>query len=313
MLKQLKVLNLSHSHFLRRTPDFSGLPNLERLILKDCIRLFSIHESIGDAKALVLFNLRDCKNLRNLPRSFCKLKSLETLIISGCSRLSISTMELGKLEFLTTLKADEISYNQEKSWTELWQSWSSRLRKSPDYNNFSLSSLSSSLVSLSLAKCRLTDDFLSLGLCNLSSLRHLNLSENLICNLPQNITNLNMLQELWLDACPSLQSLPKLPPSLIKLKAIDCTSLERVTNLPNLWETQTLLLDVRGSEKLTEIPGLFKLEPVGNFKGEMLNILSHLNLEDIENAEVELFNRLTDTKRKYSVQVYAFFISMTFI
>ncbi|XP_016438086.2 TMV resistance protein N-like [Nicotiana tabacum] len=313
VLKQLKVLNLSHSHFLRRTPDFSGLPNLERLILKDCIRLFSIHESIGDAKALVLFNLRDCKNLRNLPRSFCKLKSLETLIISGCSRLSISTMELGKLEFLTTLKADEISYNQEKSWTELWQSWSSRLRKSPDYNNFSLSSLSSSLVSLSLAKCRLTDDFLSLGLCNLSSLRHLNLSENLICNLPQNITNLNMLQELWLDACPSLQSLPKLPPSLIKLKAIDCTSLERVTNLPNLWETQTLLLDVRGSEKLTEIPGLFKLEPVGNFKGEMLNILSHLNLEDIENAEVELFNRLTDTKRKYSVQgLYEFGIFSTY-
>ncbi|KAK4337783.1 hypothetical protein RND71_042270 [Anisodus tanguticus] len=312
VLNFLKILNLSHSHFLRRTPDFSGLPNLKRLILKDCIRLFHIHESIGDLEALVLLNLRDCKNLRNLPRSFCKLKSLETLIISGCCRLSLSTTELGKLESLTTLFADEISYYQEKSWPALWQSWPSKLRKSPDYN-FLLSSLSSSLTSLSLAKCRLTDKALSHGLCNLSSLRHLNLSENLICNLPQSITNLSMLQDLWLDACPSLQSLPELPPSLIKLKAIDCTSLERVTNLPNLWETQTLLLDVRGSEKLTEIPGLFKLEPVGNFEEEMGNILSHLNLEDIENKEVELFHRLTDTKRKYPVQgLYEFGIFSTY-
>ncbi|KAK4370986.1 hypothetical protein RND71_010461 [Anisodus tanguticus] len=307
MLKLLKILNLSHSHFLRRTPDFSGVPNLENLILKDCVRLFHIHESIGDIEALVLLNLRDCKNLTNLPRSFCKLKSLETLIISGCSGLALSTIDLGKLELLKTLHADEINYDHEKSWVALWQSWSSKLRKSPDYDNFSLYSLSSSLVSLSLAKCKLTDDALSLGVNNLFSLQHLNLSGNLISNLPQSITTLSMLQDLWLDACPSLQSLPNLPSRLIKLKATECTSLERVTNLPSLF------LDVRGSEKLTEIPGLFKLEPINNFKEEMVNTLSHLNLDDIQNADVELFNRLTNTKRKYLVQgLYEFGIFSTY-
>nr|XP_025884979.1 TMV resistance protein N-like isoform X2 [Solanum lycopersicum] len=313
MLKLLKILNFSHSHFLRRTPDFSGLPNLEKLILKDCVRLFHIHESIGDLEELVLLNLRDCKSLSNLPRSFCKLKSLETLIISGCYGLALSTIDLRNLESLRTLHADEINYGHEKSWVALWQSWSSKLTKSPDYDNFSLYSLSSSLVSLSLARCKLTDDALSLGVNNLFSLRHLNLSGNLISNLPQSITNLCMLQDLWLDACPNLQSLPNLPSTLIKLKATECTLLERVTTMPSLLETHRLFLDVRGSEKLTEIPGLFKLEPVRNFEEEMVNTLNHLNLDDIQNAEVELFNRLTNTKKKNSVQgLYEFGIFSTY-
>ncbi|KAL5062898.1 hypothetical protein RYX36_024635, partial [Vicia faba] len=36
LLEKLKVLNLSHSKYLKRTPDFSKLPNLEKLIMKDC-------------------------------------------------------------------------------------------------------------------------------------------------------------------------------------------------------------------------------------------------------------------------------------
>ncbi|KAL7205668.1 hypothetical protein ACSBR2_018570 [Camellia fascicularis] len=58
----LKTLNLSHSHSLAKTPDFSLLPNLERLILKDCISLFKIHESISNLERLVLLNAKDCKN-----------------------------------------------------------------------------------------------------------------------------------------------------------------------------------------------------------------------------------------------------------
>ncbi|KAJ1387816.1 Leucine-rich repeat domain superfamily [Sesbania bispinosa] len=53
-LDRLKVLNLSHSHYLTRTPDFSGLPNLEKLILKDCPQLSKVHSTIGDLKYLIL-------------------------------------------------------------------------------------------------------------------------------------------------------------------------------------------------------------------------------------------------------------------
>ncbi|PHU10155.1 hypothetical protein BC332_22015 [Capsicum chinense] len=282
ILKSLKILNFSHSHFLKTTPDFSGLPHLKTLILKDCIKLAKIHESIGCLDGLVYLNLRDCKNLRKLPGSFCMLKSLEKLIISGCSRLVTTAIELGKLESLTILQADGMNFGQlapvggnENSWRALWQTWSSKLRRSPGSNQFSFSSLSSSLVRLSLAKCNLTDDVASFGLSNLPSLCFLNLSENLIYNLPQSIKNLGMLRDLWLDGCLSLKSLPELPPSLVTLKAVRCSSLETVTNLPNLMTT--LFLDV------------------------MESLL--LNLDDRTlDTVVEIFNMFTSTKRTYSVQ-----------
>ncbi|PNX54577.1 disease resistance protein (TIR-NBS-LRR class), partial [Trifolium pratense] len=46
-MENLKILNLSHSHYLRQTPDFSNMPNLEKLILKDCPRLSEISHTIG--------------------------------------------------------------------------------------------------------------------------------------------------------------------------------------------------------------------------------------------------------------------------
>ncbi|XP_059654363.1 disease resistance protein RUN1-like [Cornus florida] len=49
-LKSLKILNFSHSHDLIETPDFSNVPNLESLILEDCITLIKAHESIGELK-----------------------------------------------------------------------------------------------------------------------------------------------------------------------------------------------------------------------------------------------------------------------
>ncbi|CAL5340724.1 unnamed protein product [Camellia sinensis] len=69
LLKSLKILDLSHSHCLTKTPNFSEVPNLEKLIFINCARLVEVHESIGHLERLVLFNLKDCKNLRKLPRS----------------------------------------------------------------------------------------------------------------------------------------------------------------------------------------------------------------------------------------------------
>ncbi|XP_059313455.1 disease resistance protein RPV1-like isoform X1 [Lycium ferocissimum] len=313
ILRSLKILNFSHSHFLKRTPDFSGLPHLKTLILKDCIKLVKIHESIGCLDGLVYLNLRDCKNLRKLPGSFCKLKSLEKLNISGCSKLVTSAIELGKLESLTTLQADGMNFGNANSSRARWQTWSSKLRRSPDYNQFSFSSLSSSLVRLSLAKCNLTDDALSFGLNNLPSLCFLNLSENLIYNLPLSIKTLGMLQDLWLDGCPSLRSLPELPPSLVELKAVRCSSLETVTNLPNLMSN--LFLDVMESENLSEISGIFKLKPIDNFEVEILNTLGLLlKLDNTADTVVEIFNRFTNTKRIYSIQqgLYEFGIFSTY-
>ncbi|KAK9269411.1 hypothetical protein L1049_001184 [Liquidambar formosana] len=86
VLENLKVLNLSHSNYLIKTPNFSGIPNLEKLKLKDCSSLVEIHPSIGNLCRLVLLDMRDCKQLKNLP-SFGKLISLEILNVSGCSKI----------------------------------------------------------------------------------------------------------------------------------------------------------------------------------------------------------------------------------
>ncbi|XP_050103130.1 disease resistance protein RUN1-like [Malus sylvestris] len=79
-LPSLKILDVSHSHGLSQTMDFSYCPNLEEL------------------------NMEDCKNLRMLA-NICMLKSLETLNLSGCSSLD---KMMKKMESVKVLETDGI-------------------------------------------------------------------------------------------------------------------------------------------------------------------------------------------------------------
>ncbi|KAJ9552670.1 hypothetical protein OSB04_016715 [Centaurea solstitialis] len=308
-LMMMQVLNFSHCHYLKESPDFSMLPNLKRLILKECIRLAELHESIGGLTRLMLLNLRGCRNLTRLPPHFHRLKSLENLILSGCTKLEkLPVEDLAKLQSLKMLHADEIAIshiasnrNEVVAWRSFFPSWLSKPRTCRVPINFSLASFSSSLLSLSLANCNLTDQAIPSDLTGLCSLKYLNLSGNPIRTLPERIKDLYMLRDLWLDSCSSLESLPELPMSLIDLKTVNCTSLERITNLPNLLES--LFLDVSGCEKLSEVEGLFRLEPIRNFGADrIMNELGILNLDVIQNTQVELFNKLTKTRQKDVVQ-----------
>ncbi|XP_076884077.1 TMV resistance protein N-like [Bidens hawaiensis] len=85
-LPSLKILDLRHSKELTRTPDFSGLPGLERLNLEKCVQLTEIHPSIGYHERLVLVNMKGCSELESFPPIIHMLK-LETLVFSGCCRL----------------------------------------------------------------------------------------------------------------------------------------------------------------------------------------------------------------------------------
>ncbi|XP_027906300.1 protein SUPPRESSOR OF npr1-1, CONSTITUTIVE 1-like isoform X3 [Vigna unguiculata] len=112
VLRSLKVLNLSHSMYLTETPDFSRLPSLEQLILKDCPRLRIVHSSIGDLCYLILLNLKDCQCLSNLPREIYKLKSLRTLILSGCSKICRMEKDILRMKSLITLIAENTAAKQ---------------------------------------------------------------------------------------------------------------------------------------------------------------------------------------------------------
>lgn len=109
LMEGLKSLNLSHSHYLKETPNFSRMPYLEKLILKDCPHLSIIHPTIGDLKYIVQINLKDCKSLKHLPRSFYNLKSLKTLNLYGCSKINKLEEDIGRMESLTTLDATKTS------------------------------------------------------------------------------------------------------------------------------------------------------------------------------------------------------------
>ncbi|MFS7959041.1 putative leucine-rich repeat domain superfamily [Helianthus anomalus] len=85
-LPNLKILDLSASKNLIRTPDFDGLPCLERLILSGCWSLEEIHPSIGYHKRLVYVNMEECVGLKSFP-PIIQMQMLETLILSECREL----------------------------------------------------------------------------------------------------------------------------------------------------------------------------------------------------------------------------------
>ena len=82
MYRQLKFVKLSYSQHLIETPDFSGAPNLRRLILEGCKSLSKVHPSIGDLNKLVFLNLEGCENLKSFLRSIC-MEHLSELSLEG--------------------------------------------------------------------------------------------------------------------------------------------------------------------------------------------------------------------------------------
>ncbi|KAL6556930.1 hypothetical protein OROHE_006806 [Orobanche hederae] len=101
--------------------------------------LFEVSPSIGDLNKIFLIDLEDCVSLRSLPRSIYKLKSLKSLILSGC--LMIEKLEEGFEDMKSLVSLDvpsssshELSsfYNQLPMLQSLPVECSSELQLSQD-------------------------------------------------------------------------------------------------------------------------------------------------------------------------------------
>ncbi|KAI5356047.1 hypothetical protein L3X38_008942 [Prunus dulcis] len=258
--QNLKILNLSCSYWLIKSPEFSKLPNLEELILEYCKSLFEVHSSIGDLGRLSLVNLKGCRMLKDLPLNFYKSKSIETLLLNGCRRLEKLAESLGDMVSLTTLKAGVTAIRQIPSsilkLKKLKVFSLCNVKGSPSTNLLppSLQSLSS-LRELALAYCSLTDDAFPKDLCSLISLERLDLAGNEFCSLPS-LRRLSQLQDLSLDFCTHLRAITDLPTNLKVLKADGCFALEKMPDFSEMSNIRELYL--RDSDKLTEIPCLDK-------------------------------------------------------
>ncbi|KAG8660922.1 hypothetical protein MANES_02G202000v8 [Manihot esculenta] len=101
-LDGLKYINLRNSQALRRTPDFTRAPHLEKLVLEGCTSLIEVHPSIFLLKWLMILNMKDCIGLQTLPISI-EMPSLQVLILSGCFKLKKFPEIKGNMEHLLEL------------------------------------------------------------------------------------------------------------------------------------------------------------------------------------------------------------------
>ncbi|CAL8107733.1 unnamed protein product [Prunus armeniaca] len=282
--QNLKILNLSGSRRLTKSPDCSKLPNLEELILEDCESLSEVHSSIGDLGRLSLVNLKGCRILKDLPVNFYKSKSIETLILNCCSSFKTLAEGLGYMVSLTTLKADYTAIRQIPSsilkLKKLEVLSLCPVKGSPSTNLLppSLQSLSS-LRKLALANCSLTDDAFLKDLGSLISLVHLNLDGNYFCSLPS-LSRLSQLQDLSLHDCINLHAIPDLPTNLKFLRADGCIALEKMPDFSEMSNIRELYLS--DSFKLTEVPGLDK----------SLNSMTRIHMESCTNLTADFRNNI---------------------
>jgi Leucine-rich repeat (LRR) protein len=79
-------MEFSDCKFLRKFPDMSNIPNLEKLTIENCTNLTEVHHSIGFLDNLVSLTISQCSKLESLPR-IMKLRSLQYLDLEGCSTL----------------------------------------------------------------------------------------------------------------------------------------------------------------------------------------------------------------------------------
>ncbi|XP_070661529.1 disease resistance protein RUN1-like [Malus domestica] len=233
LLKRLKILNLSHSLSLIKSPDFSQVPYLEELILENCGSLSEIHPSIGQLKRLSLVNLKECEKLRSLPRDFYKLKYVKTLLLNDCLEFREVHEDLGEMISLRILEAEHTAIREIPSSTV-------RLKN---------------LTLLSLNGVKLAHDAIPHDLGSLISLQVLDLRGNDFHILPS-LSGLTKLETLRLNDCFNLHTIPDLPTNLKFLYAANCPALETVPNFSEMSNMREL--KVNDSSKLTEVPGLDK-------------------------------------------------------
>ncbi|EEF30442.1 leucine-rich repeat-containing protein, putative [Ricinus communis] len=266
---KLKIMKLSHSKNLVKTPDFRGVPSLEKLVLEGCLELQEIDQSIGILERLALLNLKDCKKLSILPESIYGLKALKIVNLSGCSILDYMLEELGDIKSLeeldvsgTTVKQPFSSFSHFKNLKILSLRgcseqppaiWNPHLSLLPGKGSNAMDLYS--LMVLDLGNCNLQEETIPTDLSCLSSLKEFCLSGNNFISLPASVCRLSKLEHLYLDNCRNLQSMQAVPSSVKLLSAQACSALETLPETLDLSGLQSPRFNFTNCFKLVENQG----------------------------------------------------------
>ncbi|GKC92124.1 Toll/interleukin-1 receptor domain-containing protein [Tanacetum coccineum] len=239
------------------TPDFNGLPRLQKLELRNCGELEEIHPSLGNHRSLKSVDVACCYKLRMFP-TIVGMEQLESLHISFCHkslvfpeiqanmeclvnldvyRIQIDALlsSIGErctnliylsLERCFSLNSTEVKFDGLKCLKEF------RGYKGPEMTPFPLP-LTRSLRKLDLSKCFFEDGEIQSGVGELSNLQDLNLSYNNFSKLHFSISQLTRLKRLNLEGCERLVKLPELPSSIAIIIANGC---DKLTTIRDLYE-----------------------------------------------------------------------------
>ncbi|XP_060973458.1 disease resistance-like protein DSC1 [Cannabis sativa] len=212
MLKELEayessfddcVLNLKDCYNLRTISEMFG--DIKFIYLQGT-KIEELHPSIGYLKNLLVLDLSDCENLKNLPSSICYSESLELLVMHGCQSID----KFPKLPL--NIKRLDLS------GTSIRQINSSSFECMPYLKSLDMSC--SKLESLPTTVCKLKSlEVLALAHCSqlksfpeilepMENLKKILLHCTSIDVVPPSIEHLVNLERLDLSECKNLKSLP---------------------------------------------------------------------------------------------------------
>ncbi|CAN6565188.1 unnamed protein product [Malus baccata var. baccata] len=274
MQEKLKFINLSCCRYLKKTPDFTNMPNLERLIVRSCISLVEVHPSILTLTNLVLLDLHGCNELKILP-SKIRMKSLKTFNLSGCSSLEMFpeiSEGMDELEELnlsrSKIKEVPLSINNLTGLSHF------NLRDCKELKSLPSCIHMKCLKTFNLDGCSSLEMFPSISE-GIEGLEKLDLPCSKIKELSPSINNLTRLSHLNLQDCKELKSLP----SSIRMKSLKtfnlygCWSLEMFLEISEVIE-ELKVLDLSES-KIKELPS-----SINNLRG--LNLLKLENCKELK-------------------------------
>ncbi|OIT22858.1 PREDICTED: TMV resistance protein N-like isoform X1 [Nicotiana attenuata] len=299
-LHSLEELSFGYcSNLMGLDSTIGELKRLRILNIADCKNLRELPRRICELKSLEILYLYRCSKLEELPDDLGKLERLKELnaVATAITRLPGSVGHLKNLEML--LLSQDFLLKRQSKFSDIFSTWlqPKRSHSRVGYLPSSFSSLSALKV-LQIENWNMTEDDIPFSLASLSSLQNLCFSNNKFHAIHFNLCDLSSLKYLNLSECPNLKSIPEIPPTLQNLRAYKCKSLERLPNLSGLKRLEEL--ELYCCEMLTEIQGLENLDSVRRISlwscksfGRLLDVS---NLSKLKNLDLSHCERLIEIR-----------------
>ncbi|KAL4585109.1 hypothetical protein LXL04_009724 [Taraxacum kok-saghyz] len=297
-LPSLKILNLSNCEQLSSLGDFDQLPALERLIVRNCVSLVEVCESVEQCVELVFIDLSYCNKLQKLPRNIGMLKKVKRMVLDGCN---LGGSQIKKNKYMDSLELCKANNTRTSS--------SAFIGDIPrDVKLFAIS-LPSSLVILSLANNSLSTGSFPMDFSYLSMLKKLNLDGNPIEAMPSCVRTLPRLEKLTMENCKKLKSVEHPPCTLrdlsLYLGGPPKGSVEKLLFAQDMSPLNLSYGTILAAPRVYEIEGMFKIQPMVDVDGKVLGSLGWTKLDSLNERRMGTNSSESEIQMFYEFGIFS--------